>query len=119
MQILCRAKHDNVIPLEGVLVDLGERGQEQKASSLMNPPGRRWALQLPFCNEGTLRSWLKEPDTKNSLEWTHMFYEILLGLRHLHGLGIIHRDVSLLNGKNLQLTCRRGLHQCAFTHHNA
>ncbi|KAI8060762.1 kinase-like domain-containing protein [Gongronella butleri] len=61
----------------------------------------RWCTVMEYCAGGDLFSLLEERPTLSYMEQGCLFKQLLLGLQHLHRLGIAHRDIK---PENLILT---------------
>ncbi len=78
---LHRIRHPFILPLLGVVCDIGARPE---ASPL-------WYLQFPLCEAGTLRDLLNNPPESWPSLRRRIFRNILLALAELHSKGIAHR----------------------------
>ncbi|KAI8093633.1 kinase-like domain-containing protein [Halteromyces radiatus] len=54
----------------------------------------RWCTVMEYCAGGDLFSLLEERPTLSIMEQSCLFKQLLLGLQHLHKLGIAHRDIK-------------------------
>ncbi|KAI8331037.1 kinase-like domain-containing protein [Chlamydoabsidia padenii] len=61
----------------------------------------RWCTVMEYCAGGDLFSLLEERPTMSIMEQSCLFKQLLLGLQHLHTMGIAHRDIK---PENLVLT---------------
>ncbi|ORX51877.1 kinase-like protein [Hesseltinella vesiculosa] len=61
----------------------------------------RWCTVMEYCAGGDLFSLLEERPSLSYMEQGCLFKQLLLGLQHLHRLGIAHRDIK---PENLILT---------------
>ncbi|CAO0796482.1 unnamed protein product [Mucor circinelloides] len=61
----------------------------------------RWCTVMEYCDGGDLFNLLTEKSTMPVMEGACLFKQLLLGLQHLHHLGIAHRDIK---PENLILT---------------
>ncbi|KAI8384967.1 kinase-like domain-containing protein [Radiomyces spectabilis] len=61
----------------------------------------RWCSVMEYCDGGDLFSLLTERPNLSLMEQACLFKQLLLGLQHLHHLGIAHRDIK---PENLCLT---------------
>ncbi|CAO3623956.1 unnamed protein product [Cunninghamella echinulata] len=61
----------------------------------------RWCTVMEYCSGGDLFNLLEERPTLTIMEQSCLFKQLLLGLQHLHKLGIAHRDIK---PENLILT---------------
>ncbi|KAI7895643.1 kinase-like domain-containing protein [Mucor mucedo] len=61
----------------------------------------RWCTVMEYCDGGDLFNLLTEKSTMTVMECACLFKQLMLGLAHLHHLGIAHRDIK---PENLILT---------------
>ncbi|KAG0182139.1 serine/threonine-protein kinase HAL4/sat4 [Apophysomyces sp. BC1034] len=61
----------------------------------------RWCTVMEYCAGGDLFNLLEERPSISIMEQACLFKQLLLGLQHLHALGIAHRDIK---PENLVLT---------------
>ncbi|RCI04042.1 serine/threonine-protein kinase HAL4/sat4 [Rhizopus stolonifer] len=61
----------------------------------------RWCTVMEYCDGGDLFSLLSEKSSMPIMESACLFKQLMLGLQHLHHLGIAHRDIK---PENLVLT---------------
>ncbi|KAF7722368.1 serine/threonine-protein kinase HAL4/sat4 [Apophysomyces ossiformis] len=61
----------------------------------------RWCTVMEYCAGGDLFNLLEERPSISTMEQACLFKQLLLGLQHLHVLGIAHRDIK---PENLVLT---------------
>ncbi|ORZ14072.1 kinase-like domain-containing protein [Absidia repens] len=54
----------------------------------------RWCTVMEYCAGGDLFSLLEERPSLSIMEQSCLFKQLLLGLQHLHKLGIAHRDIK-------------------------
>ncbi|KAI9313056.1 kinase-like domain-containing protein [Dichotomocladium elegans] len=72
-----------------------------KTLDLVKDERDRWCAVMEYCAGGDLFNLLQERQNMSSAEMACLFKQILLGLQHLHNLGIAHRDIK---PENLVLT---------------
>ncbi len=91
LQVLERAKHPNLTPLEDVFFSCGESDQTPRLYTVTD-----------FANKGDLAGWIKEfyegPSGSQRLnqlrEFGFYLHDVLLGLQYLHDQSIAHMDIK-------------------------
>ena len=86
-----------------ILIRLSHRNVVECFDLLQDSKGSLYEV-LEFCEGGDLMSMLNEKRDLPAREADCLFYQLMLGIDYLHGVGVAHRD---LKGENLVLT-RRG-----------
>ncbi|BFZ58066.1 eukaryotic translation initiation factor 2-alpha kinase [Savitreella phatthalungensis] len=54
-------------------------------------------IQMELCDSLTLKSWLELTDNRSPAKYWPIFYQIVSGVRYLHGQHLIHRDLKPAN----------------------
>src|SRR6266498_2077695 len=74
-----------------------------------DPETKNYMMVLDYAENGSLRNYLDK--NYNKLSWKdkiNCLFDIALGLEHLHGNELIHRDLHIGN----KVACRKGCNCC-------
>ncbi|KAG8583604.1 hypothetical protein GDO81_008482 [Engystomops pustulosus] len=94
IQTLARLQHNNIVRYyhswagEDIFTDNSSSGRH-KVESLF--------IQMEWCANGTLESWIKKMKSVDKGKSLHIFRQIINGVEYIHSKNLIHRDLKPAN----------------------
>ncbi|KAI8996940.1 kinase-like domain-containing protein [Pilobolus umbonatus] len=55
---------------------------------------KRWCTVMEYCDGGDLFNYIEDHPFMNARECSCLFKQLLMGIQHIHSLGIAHRDIK-------------------------
>ncbi|XP_075718924.1 interferon-induced, double-stranded RNA-activated protein kinase-like [Rhinoderma darwinii] len=94
IQTLAQLEHKNIVRYyhswagEDVFTDNSSSGRHKEESLF---------IQMEWCANGTLESWIKKMETVDKCRSLHIFRQIVDGVQYIHSNDLIHRDLKPAN----------------------